>query len=195
MAGGGVMVRRNVWLALVCGSLLGCAERSAEDGTPEDDGFGGFGGEGVGGAATTTTSSTTSTGGAPGVGGQGPGGGGAGSPMCTPPEHLCGGICVGNTPQTGCYQSTSCNPCPFVTNGTTKCTNDGLCDFDCAAPYVKSGSICSCPTQCCSNADCSGGATCENGQCVEPCDQVLCTALCLIQNKVGLCQNNQCVCL
>lgn len=165
-----------------------------------DSGAGGddlsVGGGGIGGMVQDHV------GGAKNYGGNNEGGdggsGGVGDKRCEPPQHICSNVCEGNTPQTGCYQSTSCNPCPFVTNGTTKCTNDGLCDFDCAAPYVKSGSICSCPTQCCSNEDCSNSFLCENGQCVEPCDQALCTALCLIQNKYGVCLarlGNQCVCL
>jgi hypothetical protein len=186
------MAMRNAWLALSCGLLWACAEGATEGDRPDDDGGGGFVGDGGGGAATT---STTSSGAGPSTGGGGSGGGGAGGPMCDPPEHLCGGICVGNTPQTGCYQSTTCTACPSVINGTTTCTAGGLCDFTCTSPYVKNGPSCSCPTQCCSNADCSGGATCDNGQCVEPCDQALCIFNCGLQNKVGVCQGNQCICL
>ena len=119
----------------------------------------------------------------------------SGGPMCEADEHLCGGICAPNTPQTGCYQSDACTPCSTVTNGTTKCSSDGLCDFDCLDPYQKSGNTCACPTQCCSASDCSSGQSCENGQCITPCDPFECLALCLLQMKAGMCSGNQCVCI
>jgi hypothetical protein len=69
-----------------------------------------------------------------------------------------------------------------------------LCDFDCLSPYMKSGNSCACPTQCCSSADCSGGQTCEEGQCITPCDELECILLCILQNKFGMCTGGQCVC-
>lgn len=194
------MMKLIGWLALGCGVMVACAQGSATDELPEDDGAGGLdggGGTGLSTGLSTGPSTTTSDGAGPGAGGSpagsGGGGAGAGEPMCGAGEHFCGGICVGNTPQTGCHQSTSCAACPPVANGTTKCSPEGICDFDCASPYVKSGSVCSCPTQCCTNADCGGSATCENGQCIEPCDEGACILSCF--PDFGVCLADQCVCI
>ncbi|MCA9623383.1 MAG: hypothetical protein KC731_30390, partial [Myxococcales bacterium] len=161
---------------------------------------------GVGGdtKADTTSSSSSGTGGMTGTGGMGTGGepgfggdmgsGGMG-PQCNAPQHLCGGICVGNTPATGCYQSMSCTACPNVPNGTATCTMDGYCGANCNPGYMPSGTTCVCQSQCCSDADCGSGSSCQNGTCVADCDQALCIAACLLQMKVGICVSNSCVCV
>ena len=117
-------------------------------------------------------------------------------PECNPPEHFCGGICVGNTAQTGCYGSSSCTPCTAVQNGTTTCTAAGVCDFTCALPYQKNGNQCVCPTACCVAADC-GGDACVGGVCQTPCDDMLCEIACIASGYVmGICTDQYtCSCL
>jgi hypothetical protein len=183
--------------------LVACATGVGDPGASEDEiaesGGAGSGGDpddpGDGGDTGSGNSGNMPMG--SGGAGATPGSGGDAGPVCDPPNHLCGGICVGNTPQTGCYQSQSCTACPTPTNGSATCAADGTCAAMCNAPYVAQGASCVCPQQCCSNNDCGGGATCQNGTCVQPmtCDQVLCTALCLVQGKFGLCQGNTCLCL
>lgn len=121
--------------------------------------------------------------------------------MCAPPQHLCNGMCAGNTIQTGCYASVSCVPCPqSPANGTEVCSAAGQCDFNCNAGYMKSGGGCVCATQCCADADCPAGSTCVGGSCQQQasCDQAVCAAFCIIQCMgfgIGLCVNNLCTCL
>jgi hypothetical protein len=168
---------------------VGCAtgiQSESETDPIIDGGSGGGGGIGGSGSGAATTTTTTS--------GGGDGGSGGSVNDCMVPRHVCGGLCVDNTPGTGCYQSTSCTACPTPTNGSATCATDGLCDVMCTSPYVKSGTSCNCPTQCCSNTECSGNATCDNGSCVSPCDQAACLITCALQNKAGLCLNNICVC-
>ncbi len=189
------MMRASAVLALSV-ALVACAtagegvgvEELNEGGDASTSGAGGDGGDDD--PMMNTTSGTGGAGGMSGTGGM--------APQCEPPGHLCGGICVGNTPATGCYQSVSCASCPTPLHGSATCTPDGLCAAECNAPYVPNGANCVCPTQCCSDADCGGGgSTCQNGTCTTPqtCDQVQCTAICLIQGLFGLCVGNTCTCL
>ena len=195
-------------LATMAGAM-GCAT-GIGTGEGEDDVVEVGGNAGVGG--DVATGGTGGTGGNPtgmpvtgGVGGTGgnptgmPGTGGMGGdpgPTCDPPQHLCGGICTGNTPATGCYQSVSCTPCPTVTNGSATCDANGQCAAMCNSPYVANGNQCVCPSQCCTNADCSGNATCQNGTCVQQstCDEGLCIFQCGLQSMFGVCVNDMCVC-
>jgi hypothetical protein len=116
--------------------------------------------------------------------------------VCNPPEHLCGGVCAGNTPQTGCYTSSACTPCAPVQNGTTNCTAAGTCDFICASPYAKSGTQCVCPTECCVAADC-GSNPCEGGVCKVPCNALGCAIGCAAQGyATGMCLTEYtCTCI
>lgn len=127
----------------------------------------------------------------------------SGCPMGT---HECGGICVGNTPATGCLQSMTCAACPTPANGSAACTADGLCDVNCAVGYMKQGNACVCATQCCSVADCPAGQTCSGGVCSGggggSCDpdqcQFTCVATCIIMMKLGIgtCDaSNTCNCM
>lgn len=187
------MMRAGAALAL-CSVVFACAtgiegDGGELDGDGGDASMGGAGGNGKTDDPMMTTTSSSTTGGG-GMGGM--------APECDPPGHLCGGICVGNTPATGCYQSSTCASCPTPTNGTATCTMDGQCAAQCNSPYVPNGASCICPMQCCSDADCGGGGSvCQSGTCTTPqtCDQVQCTAICLIQGLFGICQGNQCLCL
>lgn len=204
---GNVLVARTRWAgpllvatlaATLVATLAACATGGGT-GESEEDVVeqGGMGGTqpmgGMGGSPTgMPPSGTGGTGTAlPGTGGMG----GDPGPTCDPPQHLCGGICTGNTPATGCYQSLSCDPCPTVVNGTATCDTNGQCAAMCNSPYVPSGTSCVCPNQCCSDADCGSGASCQSGACVQDCDEGACIAVCLIQGKVGVCVSNQCTCL
>lgn len=169
----------------------------ATGGSSAAQGGGQAGGAGGEGSLTTTTSTTTT-----GVGAQGGesatgGAGGMGPPTCDPPEHLCSDTCEGNTPATGCYQSSSCSPCPSVSNGVAICDSNGSCAAQCNTPYVANGTTCTCPNQCCTTADCGANQTCDNGSCVstQTCDQGLCIIQCAITNQVGLCVNDVCTCV
>jgi len=146
----------------------------------------GNGGSSVESTTTQTATTSVGNGGAPSSGGSGGDGG------CGPQEHECSGNCTGNTPQSGCYQSQTCTPCPPVTNGMPTCTTNGVCDFTCTPPYQKSGSSCACLQQCCTNTDCSGPTTCQNGQC--QCDNTACTSYCAQMLCIGTCIVNTCQC-
>lgn len=122
---------------------------------------------------------------------------------CPAGQHLCGGVCAGNTTQTGCFGSNNCLSCaPAPVNGTSVCSGNGTCDFTCGASYVKQGNTCACAASCCSDADCGGnGSTCSGGSCtvVPPaCDGNACTAGCLLgcfpKFGVGTCINGACLC-
>jgi len=203
------MIRKSLSSLVVVFAAAACAQ-GVGTGTDEDDvvevgGNDAMGGDdgmpgtgGMGGNPTGTGGNPTGTGGNP-TGMPGTGGmGGDPGPTCGATEHLCGGICTGNTPATGCYQSVDCTACPNVPNGTATCDANGLCAATCNSPYVPSGNSCICPNQCCTNADCpTSGSTCDNGTCVEPstCDQALCIALCGLQSKIGVCLGDQCTCI
>ena len=181
-----------LFVALAFGSASqGCAKAADTGGTSE--GEGGFGGgvggsvaegpgpstSGVGGdpstsgattaagtttattSGTTTSSSTTTTSAASTSASTGSG------MMCPAGQHLCGGICAGNTIQTGCFGSNNCVPCPAApVNGTSICSGNGTCDFTCSANHVKQGNACVCASACCSDADCGGGGSvCSGGTC------------------------------
>lgn len=156
-------------------------------------------------SGTTTSSSTTSTSAASSSAASTSASTGSGM-MCPAGQHLCGGICAGNTIQTGCFGSNNCVPCPAApVNGTSICSGNGTCDFTCSANHVKQGNACVCASACCSDADCGGGGSvCSGGACtvVAPaCDGAACTsgcfASCLFQGKVGIgtCINDACVCV
>ena len=123
----------------------------------------------------------------------------SGGPMCDSDEHLCGGICAGNTTQTGCFQSVTCAPCaaPPI-HGTSTCSAAGLCDFTCGSGYTKSGNSCVCDSECCSDADCANGASCSGGTCSDPppppCDDNACILECAAFFCVGICLGDTCTC-
>ena len=136
---------------------------------------------------TTTTTSSTTTG----------SGGDGGGPTCYPPSHQCGQNCVGNTPETGCFLSWSCQPCPTVAHAISTCTPSGQCAHQCSPPYTPNGNQCVCPTQCCDPADCQPPAVCTNGQCVGgACDPTMCLFDCLVNGYAqGVCDaQGNCVC-
>jgi hypothetical protein len=221
-------------LACMLVVLMAACAKGSSIGIGGSGGEGGFGGSGgaTDGPSTSdttgsgkTTSATTGAGGNPGstttsastgpnstsattgattaaaTTSAGTGGG------CVGGQHMCGGVCVGNTPQTGCTSSMTCVPCSAPLYGTAVCSPAGDCDFTCQAGYTKQGMNCACAAQCCSDADCSNGQTCMGGTCQSPpppppmCDQAQCAAgciaACLFQGKVGLgiCLNGACNCL
>jgi hypothetical protein len=157
----------------------------------------GTGGTSSGGAGTGSGGGTTT--GSGGGATTGTGGAGGSPQTCGGQQHLCGGFCVGNTPDTGCFGSASCVACPTPTHGTSTCSANGVCDFTCSAGYQKSGNQCTCATQCCSDADCQNGDTCSNGTCQSQnpggCDSLTCAATCLAQKGCpGACLLGQCLC-
>lgn len=121
-------------------SAVGCAIGSVDD---PDFGNGGAGGSGVvvvpnGSGGATSSSSTDSTSDPSTTGSQTSSSSGPGT--CGLTEHLCDGVCAQNTPETGCFKSSSCFGCSVPTGGTANCTAQGECDYECTAPNVKDGS-------------------------------------------------------
>jgi hypothetical protein len=166
-------------------SFAACATGDTTTADDDDDGGGGSAGATSAGGATTTT--PTDSGGMGNTGGQ--------EVVCDPPTHKCGGVCAQNTPQTGCYASVTCEPCPQVANGSSTCTADGLCDFECVPPYIKETSSCACPTECCGPTDCTGGAVCDQGVCVMPCEDSACAFCCMFNcMQAGDCNGLACEC-
>jgi hypothetical protein len=118
--------------------------------------------------------------------------------MCGASEHLCSGICTGNTPATGCFTSQTCSACGAVQNGSPYCTPQGFCDVSCNAGYQPTGYSCVCSSMCCKDTDCAAGQTCMSGTCSGgggTCDPFTCTASCILQMKIGTCIGNTCVCV
>lgn len=163
-------------------------ETTSTSGTTSGGGGLGAGGE----SATSSSSSSSSSSSTSGAGGM--------APMCNPPEHLCGGICVGNTVETGCTNSVDCSPCVGPTaNGSVACSPGGDCTITCDQDYVLSGTECVCANQCCSEADCSSGEVCAQGQCTSDCDPLsnfqgwlACEAICGLLNQS--CVSSSCTC-
>jgi hypothetical protein len=154
------------------------------------------------GTSTTSTSTSTST--SSSSSSSSATSSSSGGMNCGPMEHLCNGVCNGNTPATGCFTSVSCSPCVAPANGTSSCTAAGVCDFSCNFGYNKSGNACVCAQQCCSNADCPAGETCAGGVCSGGggmCDandcQAQCFLICFPQMKIGFgtCNGNVCDCV
>jgi hypothetical protein len=178
-------------------AFAGCAKGTTSTTSP--GGQGGAGGAaGGGGQGNGSVGGDGGTGNASNGGAGGDAGSGAGGTDCPAQKHLCGGLCVGNTPSTGCWTSETCNPCAAPpSGGTSVCTAEGVCDFTCAAPYMKSGNTCACSQACCSDADCPGG-TCSGGQCVVSmmCDPLSCQLMCFAQCfGVGTCGAAGCMCM
>jgi hypothetical protein len=131
-----------------------------------------------------------------GAGGASSTGGSAGSGGCGPGKHFCGGLCAGNTPETGCSQSASCEPCPVPAHAAPACTETGSCDFTCLDDYHEVDGQCRCALECCSSLDCSGGLVCSGGTCQPPpCYALDCIETCVWSLKCGgICVGDTCTC-
>jgi hypothetical protein len=142
------------------------------------------------GSADGDSASASGAGGETSTGGDTSGGG------CGPGEHYCGGLCAGNTPVTGCWQSASCEPCAAPEHAVPTCTEEGACDFACIDDHHPVDGQCRCSLECCSSADCSGGYVCAGGTCQPPpCYNLDCIETCLWSLKCGgLCLGNTCTC-
>lgn len=122
---------------------------------------------------TTTTSTSTTT----------PNG-------CLFQQHKCNGVCTDNTPESGCFTSTTCDPCPMpAANGVAICSSLGACDLQCDTGYQPNASKTACdaippPPECCDDTDCVPPAfpICLNGYCQFPfgavCDPARCNEFC-----------------
>lgn len=172
---------------------FGCAQPTEGDGAKSDENEGGAGGTGAGTPTTSSSGGGSGTTTTTGVGGSG----GGSTSDCPPPQHMCGGLCVDGTPQNGCYASSSCTSCPTVANGNAVCTADGQCDIECAAGYQESNGACTCPSQCCSNADCGGsGYTCNGGTCqcsAQCCSDAQCAATEACDGGTCACESGACL--
>ena len=109
---------------------------------------------------------------------------------------FCGGVCAANTPGTGCWQSTSCEPCPTPEHGSPTCTEEGTCDFGCVDGYNLIDGQCLCASECCTSLDCSGGNVCAGGTCQPPpCYPLECLGTCFLSLQCGgLCFGTTCTC-
>jgi len=171
-------------------ALVACAQGAADNkGNPSASGTSASGtSAGGAGAGGSTGSSSTSSGGSTSGGGRG------GEAPCEPQQHVCDGSCVGNTPETGCSGSTTCDPCaapPMFANGI--CTPEGQCDFLCMPPYTKGDMACTCTTECCSDPDCASPNICFHAQC-DACT-IACPFKCLEEKGCpGHCDSDQCQC-
>lgn len=132
-------------------TFRGAAGGGGGGGAPPTGGAGGAPTGGAGGIAGAGGQGAGAQGaaGPGGAGGQagGAGGSGAGPPVCVPPEHACPSlpVCAPNNPETGCFASPDCAPCPSPpANGVSTCTQAGQCDFSCPG-YKKEGNACICP--------------------------------------------------
>ena len=197
--------------ALLLGFVGACATPTGPGfGAGGDDGLGGEGGNGGastgnGGALMTSSSSSSSSGSSSGGSSSSSSSGSAsssasssssGGPVCNAPDHLCSGVCTGNTPASGCFTSQVCSACAPVQNGSPMCTPQGFCDVSCNAGYQKNGYACICSSMCCSDANCPAGQTCSGGVCkAPPCDPAACTASCIFQGKIGTCIAGMCICV
>ena len=218
-----VSAKKLVFAAIVLGFVGACAT-STGPGFDDDDGaggegeVGGAGGDGLssgssssgkGGASSSSSSSASSSGSSSSSASSGgsssssassssSSSSSSGGPMCGASEHLCSGICAGNTPETGCFTSQTCTPCAQVQNGSPFCSAQGVCDVSCNSGYQKNGSTCVCSAACCQNADCPSGQTCMAGVCSGgggSCDPFVCTATCIIMGQIGTCLGDTCVCV
>jgi hypothetical protein len=144
--------------------------------------------------SATTTSSTTTGGG------------------CVWPQHLCGGTCAGNTIDTGCSASTTCDPCPTPTHGTAVCATQGTCDLKCDTGYQANATKTDCeaippPPECCNDSECPFATICLDGYCRSPfasaCDPARCNVFCQCTTggtpqSTGMCNLNvivwECLC-
>src|SRR5262245_58574048 len=89
-------------------SLAGCAKAiegtGGEGGATSGGGGSASGGGGAGGDTSSVTSTTASSSAATSSSTST----GAGGADCGPMTHVCDTSCVGNTPETGCFGSTTC---------------------------------------------------------------------------------------
>ena len=134
-------------------SLAGAAGAAGAEAGAGGVAQGGSGGVGAAGASSTGGAGQAGAGGEASSGGAGSTGA-AGATSCGFPKHLCAEVCVGNTPETGCFQSTSCSACPVPSNGSASCAADGQCTIACGGGFMRSGNQCV-PT----GAGGSGGST------------------------------------
>lgn len=114
----------------------------------------------------------------------------AGGGACGPGQHRCGGGCVddlANDPVVGCRFGCG-DPCPTPPDGSSACTADGACSFDCEPPFFRDGSSCVCRARTCADlgfmcgspddgcgrtldcGGCEGGGVCTSGTCSCPLD-------------------------
>jgi hypothetical protein len=97
---------------------------------------------------------------------------------CAGGFHACGSNCEQdhpNVPDAGCSQGCNGTPCPTPSNGTAKCTSEGLCDSACGTGFDKTDAGCQCPSgqmncfnvcqQCCQDSDCPSNTKCNSGTC------------------------------
>jgi hypothetical protein len=188
--------RVAVWSALALLALSACA--GPETAGDDLEGWGGGGEEDEWnpapiGSEGATSASASATGGESGAGS---GTGSPGSGGCGPGEHFCGGLCAGNTPETGCWQSASCESCTPPAHATSTCTEEGACDFACADDYHLVDGQCRCALECCTSLDCTGDNICSGGTCgPPPCYSLDCLGTCLLSLQCGgICLGDTCTC-
>jgi len=116
-------------------------------------------------------------------GGPGPDGG----TVCPAGQHACGAGCIddlADDPAVGCRLGCG-EPCPTPTSGTSSCSAEGRCDFECAAPYHREGNDCVCAARTCASMMYECGAP-DDG-----CGHVLDCGTCAL----GVCLSGLCSCM
>lgn len=135
-----------------CGGsgAAGVGGASGANGAGGTSGAAGNGGT-SGAAASGGSSGAAGTSGSAGASGTA----GAAGSSCTGPQHMCSGVCTGNTIESGCFTSSLCLACPPPPlHGTEVCSNQGQCDFICDQGYSKNGIVCQPNPGTCSDTDC-----------------------------------------
>jgi hypothetical protein len=202
--------RKLGFAAFVLGFVGACAEATGPGfenvpGSGGSGGEGGIGGSSGGNGGAAMTSSSSSGGGSSSSSSSGGGSSSSssassssGGPTCGASEHLCSGICTGNTPATGCFTSQTCAKCGDVPNGAPICNAQGACDANCPAGYTKNGYACECQSACCVDKDCGSGNICTGGTCSTGgggmCDDFFCALTCVVNGGFGACAGGKCLC-
>lgn len=130
------------WSKLNCNLVPQALQQTTGAEQPPGGGSGDLGGTGGGGeGGGGSGAGGGGLGGGPGAGSGGGLGGGI-STGCEIGEHWCDGACAPNTPETGCYKSSKCDPCPVPANSAGACTTQGECSFACSPGYQQLGEVC-----------------------------------------------------
>lgn len=106
---------------------------------------------------------------------------------CASGQHVCPSGCTADRtddPANGCRLGCGSAPCTAPAGGTASCSTGGMCDFECAPPFVREGEGCACTPRTCSDldalcgspddgcgtplacGDCGSGSACTSGRCV-----------------------------
>jgi hypothetical protein len=120
-----------------------------------------------------------------------------GQVCCSAGQGCCNGTCTNLNTTSNCG---SCgHTCTAPTNGTATCAN-GTCGFTCNTGFKECNGTCIPSGNCCNDAECNGGQTCQNGTCACPTGTKPCNGSCIPNDQCcngcppgQTCQNGTCV--